>query len=104
MPDEYRFTGVSRTSDLAELDDLVELGLDLAAVHAEDRAVEVDVLTAGEFRVEPVPTLQQRADAAAHDRLALRRLDDSAKHLEQRGFTAPLRPITPSTSPRATRS
>ena len=38
IPLEYRFTGVSMNLlDPGELDDLVELGGDLAPVHAEDR-------------------------------------------------------------------
>ena len=37
---------VEEAADLAELDDLVELALDLRPRHAEDGAVEVDVLAA----------------------------------------------------------
>ena len=49
---------------LGEGHDLVELRLDLAAAHAEDRAVEEDVLAAGQFRVEARADLQQAGDPA----------------------------------------
>ena len=56
---------VDEPLDLGELDDLVELALDLAPPHAEDRAVEEDVLAAGQVGVEAGADLEQRADAAA---------------------------------------
>ena len=49
-----------------ELDDLVELPCDLGALHAHDRALQEDVLAAGQIRVEAGGDLDQRADAAAH--------------------------------------
>ena len=56
---------VDELLDARELDDVVEALLDLAAPHAEDRAVQVDVLAAGELRVEAGPDLEQAADPAA---------------------------------------
>ena len=38
--------------------------VDLRASHAEDRAVEEDVLAAGQLRVKAGADLEQRADAA----------------------------------------
>ena len=59
-------------ADVGELDDLVEAALDLLALHAEDRAVQEDVLAPGELGVEAGADLEQGADAAAEPRLALR--------------------------------
>ncbi len=56
--------------DPAELDDVVELRVDLAPLHPEDRAVEEDVLAPGELGVEARPDLEDAADAAA-DRQAV---------------------------------
>ena len=51
-------------STSGEGDDLVELASDLGPRHAEDRAVEEDVLAAGELRVEAGADLEQARDAA----------------------------------------
>ena len=51
---------VEEPLDLGEGDDLVELAADLAPAHAEDGAVEEDVLPAGELRVEAGADLEQR--------------------------------------------
>ena len=45
--------------DFGELHDAVELGLDLEAPHAEDGAVEEDILAAGQLRVEARADLEQ---------------------------------------------
>ena len=50
---------VQKAADLAELDDLVELALDLGPRHAEDGAVELDVLAAGELGMEAGAHLEQ---------------------------------------------
>ena len=55
---------VEELLDFGEGDDLVELAVDLGALHAEDRAVEIDVLAAGELGMEAGADLEQRADAA----------------------------------------
>ena len=56
---------VEELLDAGELGDLRQLGLDLAALHAEDRAVQEDVLPPGELGVEAGSDLEQAADAAA---------------------------------------
>ena len=50
-----------------------KLACDLAAPHPEDRAVQVDVLAAGQLGVEAGADLEQAADAAADLRPARRR-------------------------------
>ena len=87
IPEEYRFTGVSRNLlDLGERDDLVELALDLRPLHAQDRAVEVDVLAAGQLRVEAGADLQQRRDPPAQHGPPVGRLGDPAEDLQQRAL------------------
>jgi hypothetical protein len=84
MPLEYRFTGVSRNAlDLGEGDDLVELAADLRAWHAEDRAIQVDVLAAGQLGMEPGAHLEQGGDPAADENRAARRFGDAGQHLQQ---------------------
>ena len=75
---------VDELLDARELDDLVELRCDLAPLHPEDRAVQVDVLAAGQLRVEAGPDLEQAADAAADRGAALGRRRDPREDLEQR--------------------
>ena len=48
----------------AEIDDLVELSIDLFLAHSEDRAIEIDIFAAREFRVKPGADLQQTGDAS----------------------------------------
>ena len=50
---------------LGEGDDLVELSANLGAAHAEDRAVQKDVLAAGQLGMKAGADLEQRADAPA---------------------------------------
>ena len=52
--------------------------------HAEDGAVEVDVLAAGELGVEAGADFEQAADAAAEVDAAGGRLGDAAEDFEQR--------------------
>ncbi len=64
--------------------DLVELARDLRALHPQDRAVQIDVLAAGELGMEAGADLQQRPNAAADLRAPLRRLRDPREDLEER--------------------
>jgi hypothetical protein len=75
---------VDRVLELGEGDDLVEALAELAAGEPEDRAVEEDVLAAGEVGVEARAELEQRADPAARVDPAGRGADDSRDEPEQR--------------------
>ena len=68
----------------AKRDDLVELARDLRLAHAEDGAVQEDVLAAGEVGMKPGAHLEQRSDAAVNLRFAFRRLGDARQDLQQR--------------------
>src|SRR5262249_50625415 len=67
-----------------EVDDLRQLALDLAAAHAEDRAVEEDVLAPRELGMESGSDLEQAADASPDHRATLRRRRDPRQDLQQR--------------------
>ena len=55
---------VDELADAGEVDDRVELARDLGALHAHDRALQVDVLAAGQVGMEAGRHFDQRADAA----------------------------------------
>src|SRR5438132_1521671 len=72
--------------DLGEGDDLIEPAIDLTPLHAEDRAIEIDVLPAGQLGVEAGADFQQAADAAGDLDFPLGRLGDAREDLEQRAL------------------
>ena len=71
---------------LGERDDLVELSSDFPPFHAEDRAVEVNVLASRQFGMKTRPYLQQRPDAAVDLNPARCRPCDPRQDLEQRAL------------------
>jgi hypothetical protein len=75
--------------------------VDLAAAQAHDLAVQIDVLAAGEFRVESGAQFEQRRNPPARHHAPLGRLQDAAHHLQQRALAASVRPHQPSVSPRS---
>ena len=75
---------VDRLLELGEGDDLVEALADLGALQPVDRAVQEDVLAAGEVGVEAGAELEQRADPSADGDAALGRLDDPGDQAQQR--------------------
>ncbi len=72
--------------DFGEGDDLVELADDLGALHAEDGAVEVDVLAAGELGMKAGADFEQAADAPADDGAAFGRLGDAGEDFQERAL------------------
>src|SRR5262249_33212307 len=75
---------------LGECDDLIEPARDLLPTHAENCSVQVDVLAAGQLRVEPGPHLKQTPHPAVDVRQASRRLGDLREDLEQRALPRPV--------------
>ena len=69
--------------DLGEVDDLVQLTIDLRLLHAEDGAVEIDVLPPGQLGMGAGADLQQAADAPADFDLAGGGGGDAREDLEQ---------------------
>ena len=77
---------VDELLDLGERDDLVELPADFRLAHAEDRAVQKDVLPAGQLGVKTGADLEQARHAPAQGDLAGRRRGDPRQDLQQRRF------------------
>ena len=86
--------------DLGELDDLVEAGAAISrALHAEDRAVQEDVLAAGELGVEAGADLEQRPDPAVQPASPVVGGVIRERILSSVLLPAPLWPMMPSVSP-----
>ena len=83
---------VDVVADAGELDDLVHPLADLGAGQAVQRAVQEDVLAAGELRVEPGAELEQRRDAPADLDAADAGLDDPADQLQERRLAGAVSP------------
>src|SRR5262249_13343295 len=81
---------VNELFHLGECDDLIEPARDLLPTHAENCSVQVDVLAAGQLRVEPGPHLKQTPHPAVDVRQASRRLGDLREDLEQRALPRPV--------------
>ena len=69
-----------------------ELARDLAALHAEDRAVQVHVLAAGELGMKAGTDLEQAAYTSANLGAACRRSRDTGEHLEERRLASSVAP------------
>ena len=74
---------VDEVCDAGEVDDRIELGTDLAAAHAEDRAVQIDVLAPRQFTVEAGADFQQATEAPGHVDAPRRGVNDAREDLEQ---------------------
>ena len=83
--------GIDEVADLGKFDDLSHLGVDLAAGHAQDRAVQVDVLAAGHFGMEAGTDLQHRRHASVQVDVARRGRGNMGQQLEQRGLARTVR-------------
>src|SRR5258708_4882482 len=76
--------------DLGEIDDLVELLVDFVPAHAQDGAVEKDILAASKFWMKAGADFEEAADAAAQVDGSTGGLGDARQNLEQRRFTGPV--------------
>src|SRR5262249_16934612 len=65
---------------------LIELRANLRPPHAEDGAVQVNVLATGQLWVKAGPNFKQTPNAARQLDASCRRLCDSRKHFEERAF------------------
>ena len=83
---------VDELLDPGEVHDFVEFAPDLVAAHAEDGAVEVDVLAPGQLGVEASADLEQAGDAPLHLDPSARRGGDAAQDLEQRALAGAVAP------------
>src|SRR5260370_11687664 len=74
---------VDESLDFGESDHLVKTPRDLRPLHAEDRAVQIDVLSAGQFGMKARAHFEQGPDPAAHFGSTFSRLGDTRQDLDQ---------------------
>ena len=84
--------GIQQTATFGKLHDLIEFARDFPARHAQDCAIEEDILPAREFRMKAGPDFKQAADPAANLRLPFRWFCDARQDLQQRRFAGPVSP------------
>ena len=70
--------------DLRERNDLIEFADDFSASHAQDRAIQEDILAPGEFRMKSRAYLKKTGNATADSNFTLGRFGNPAEELEQR--------------------
>ena len=75
---------VDEFPNLGKVDDLVDLGIDFLFRQAEHGAIDVNILTTGQNRVEPGPQRNQRPHPPPHRDRPRIRLDQPIEHLQQR--------------------
>ena len=78
--------GINKITALGKFNDLVDLGIDLGAGHAQNGAVHVDVLAAGHFVVEAGADFQHGSHTPAQADLAFGRGGNAGQNFEQGGF------------------
>src|SRR5262249_36605919 len=83
---------VDERLDACKLHDLVELARDLTPLHAEDRAVEIDVLPTGELRMEAGSDFEEAAHATVDLGPPAGRRRDPGENLEQRRLAGSVLP------------
>jgi hypothetical protein len=81
---------VEKLLDFGERHDLVEFAADLGTGHAEDRAIDEDVLAASKLGMKSRAHLEQAGDPAVQRDAALGRLGDAAENLQQRALARPV--------------
>src|SRR5690606_26425833 len=79
---------VDEVVQLRKIDNRREICLNLLLLQAENGAVEIDVLPAGEVLMEARTQLQQRADATAHRNPTLGGSQNSGDELQRRALAA----------------
>src|SRR5215469_11610087 len=79
---------VEKFLDLREGDNLIKFTADFRAGHAEDRAIQVDILAPGQFRMKAGADLQQACDAPINCDPAFRRLGYAGEDLEESAFAS----------------
>src|SRR5271166_4175893 len=75
---------VEEIANLREFHHAVEFPIDLFAAHADDGAVEIDVLASGQFRMKTGTDLKETAHPAAQVDSAFGRRRDATEHFEKR--------------------
>ena len=79
--------GVDEALDFGKGDDLVELAIDVAPLHAENRAVEKHILAAAQLGMKAGPDFEQGSDEAANRDVPFSRSRNPRQHFQQRALT-----------------
>ncbi len=82
--------GVQESLDFGEGDDGVELLLHLASGHAQDGAVEEDILPPGQLRVKSRPDLEQARNSTAQRDPSASGGRDAAENFQQSALSGPV--------------
>jgi hypothetical protein len=75
--------GIEKSLDFGKGDDLVEFPADFGAGHAEDRAVQIDVLAPGQLGMKSGADFEQAGDAPLYRDAAFARLRDARQDFKQ---------------------
>src|ERR1700739_1061304 len=78
-----------------KIDNLIKLLRDLRAFHAQDRSVQENVLSAGQFRMKSCTNLKQAPHPAIQFDLPLSRMRNQREDLEQGRFATAVAPDNP---------
>ena len=62
--------GINELLDLGKSHDLIQLAANFLPGHAQDRAIQVDILAPGQVRVKAGAHFQQAGDASLHPHMA----------------------------------
>ena len=79
--------GVDISLTTGEVNDLIQLGLDLCAAHAQDSSVHEDILPSRHLAMEAGADFEQGADTAMGTNSASGRTCDAGEEFEEGGFT-----------------
>ena len=79
--------GVNEVFEAGELNNLLKLSVDFFGAHANDGAVEIDILAAAQLGVEADPHFEQRAHFAKDLHLAFCGASQARNDLEQSAFS-----------------
>ncbi len=83
---------IQEFSHFGEAYDLVEFARDFLTAHAENCAVEIDVLASGELRMKAGADLEEAAHGSADLRPSCRWLGNPREDLEESGLPGPIPP------------
>src|SRR5262249_36782401 len=76
------YWGIEKCADAREINDLIELGIDLSATHAEDRTVQINILSARQLGMESGTDLKQTGQSSTNAHRSVRRIGDSGYDFE----------------------
>src|SRR5882724_5389451 len=76
--------------DFGKRDDLIKSFFNLPPFHSKNRAVEINVFSAGEFGMKPCSDFQQRSDSSVYLSSAFSGLSNSRENFKKRALSRPV--------------